>query len=557
MKRAILATFLILFFASPVFSQSIIGGGVIGGGGSGTAIASHDAYSSSWNGSILAPDQNAIYDWGHSFDTNDDGSLADEAAFTAAFQAKSTAATADLNIIDGISDTGSLTAAEILKLDGIAGNIMSYTTATAVSVADYEGLIPAGTGQVELISVTGTSNPTNLTLDEGNASTGDIYIIVNAGTNDLYFYNDSDVQFIPMGVVHASQYDSLVFIYNVDRWVYIGGRQQAEALASIEGGVNIGADGVNILDDSDGAITFLGLGDGNDEDLTFNFDDTADTVVITSSTGVATLSFTDMQVQATSFLSDRSANPCITFRDSNATDDDNNGTICLDLTDTSSGAEDGDITISVQVAGALTDRINIDADGDTTVTGNLISTGAVLGVQYKQVWIPAQLISPNTTSGSAALAYSETETNTVETSYLAFDGGSEEYATFMLPFDPEWDLGTVKAKFAWSSADSSSADDTVEWEIGCAAISNDDSLDTDLYAASQVISDTLLEDNGLDMQWSGATPAITVQGTPALGDMIFCKISRNVGGTDDMSEDAWLYGVYIQYKTNSTEISGW
>jgi hypothetical protein len=43
---------------------------------------------------------------------------------------------------------------------------------------------------------------------------------------------------------------------------------------------------VRITDDSDGAVTFLGLGDGDDEDLTMNLDDTANTVVFSSSTGV-------------------------------------------------------------------------------------------------------------------------------------------------------------------------------------------------------------------------------------------------------------------------------
>lgn len=53
--------------------------------------------------------------------------------------------------------------------------------------------------------------------------------------------------------------------------------------------VNIGADGVAITNDSDGAITFTGLGDGADEDLTLNLDDTVNTVVVTSSTGVTAI----------------------------------------------------------------------------------------------------------------------------------------------------------------------------------------------------------------------------------------------------------------------------
>ena len=53
----------------------------------------------------------------------------------------------------------------------------------------------------------------------------------------------------------------------------------------------LGSAGVSIADDGDGAITFLGLGNGSDENLTLNFDDTSDTVVVTTSTGVTAITF--------------------------------------------------------------------------------------------------------------------------------------------------------------------------------------------------------------------------------------------------------------------------
>jgi hypothetical protein len=53
----------------------------------------------------------------------------------------------------------------------------------------------------------------------------------------------------------------------------------------------IGSAGVSITEDGDGAITFLGRGNGTDEDLTLNFDDTSNTIVASSSTGVTLFSF--------------------------------------------------------------------------------------------------------------------------------------------------------------------------------------------------------------------------------------------------------------------------
>jgi hypothetical protein len=55
----------------------------------------------------------------------------------------------------------------------------------------------------------------------------------------------------------------------------------------------IGAAGVQLLGDGDGALRFLGLGNGSDEDLTLNFDDTANSIVASSSTG-AGLDFSGM-----------------------------------------------------------------------------------------------------------------------------------------------------------------------------------------------------------------------------------------------------------------------
>lgn len=53
--------------------------------------------------------------------------------------------------------------------------------------------------------------------------------------------------------------------------------------------IQLGATGVNITNDTDGAITFLGTSTGSDEDMTINLDDTANTWALSSSTGVTTM----------------------------------------------------------------------------------------------------------------------------------------------------------------------------------------------------------------------------------------------------------------------------
>lgn len=63
------------------------------------------------------------------------------------------------------------------------------------------------------------------------------------------------------------------------------------------GQIDIGTTGVRITDDGDGAITFKSLSSGSAEDFTINLDDTANTAVVTSSTGLATFNFSSIALQ--------------------------------------------------------------------------------------------------------------------------------------------------------------------------------------------------------------------------------------------------------------------
>ena len=81
-------------------------------------------------------------------------------------------------------------------------------------------------------------------------------------------------------------------------------------------------------------------------------------------------------------------------------------------------------------------------------------------------------------------------------------------------------LFDIKAKFYWSSATGSTAGDTVEWQLQGLAIGDSDPLDGAFTDTGEVITDTLLANNGTDLQITSATSAITINGTPALGDLV-------------------------------------
>jgi len=230
----------------------------------------------------------------------------------------------------------------------------------------------------------------------------------------------------------------------------------------------------------------------------------------------------------------------------------------LDAIDiTLDGITDGDVCV-VHTAGVVYHYYYDDDNGSTEASPDYIAPDKDNGVAYSgtgrwvlqqlysyiNIWVSADQMTTLTTNGAASGTY-EYATNDIMLPYFAFDDATEEYVAFNMPMPEGWNRSTIKAKFFWSSATGSTTADTVEWEIGGGALSDNDAIDAAIGTA-QVISDALLANNGGDLQISGVTPAITVGGSPALGDLIHFKVSRNVGGTDDMFEDAWLFGVLIQ-----------
>ena len=174
---------------------------------------------------------------------------------------------------------------------------------------------------------------------------------------------------------------------------------------------------------------------------------------------------------------------------------------------------------------------------------------------YKTIYIDAAEMIPSTTNG-ALQGTTEWPTNDVDIDQLAFDGGvTPERAQFKIKFPENWDLGTLKVKFDWTGAPGCVLENTVEWRIKAKAVRDSDAIDVAM-GTRQFIVDTVIENDGTDWQTSGATPALTVGGTPAIGCTVLFEIDRNGPGSDTMAEDALLYGLTIQYK-KSGAVTAW
>jgi hypothetical protein len=180
-------------------------------------------------------------------------------------------------------------------------------------------------------------------------------------------------------------------------------------------------------------------------------------------------------------------------------------------------------------------------------------------LRYINIWVPAGAMIPTVTNG-ALPGTNEYATNDIMMDYYAFDGGAtDEYVAFNIVMPENWDRGTIKAKFYWAPGDAAcAAADVVTWVVAAGALANDDAIDT-AVGTLQYVDDVVLAGKNGDLHITAATSAITVAGSPALGELVHFKVSRDADasdGGDDMPEDAWLFGVMIQAAINEA-VSAW
>lgn len=232
---------------------------------------------------------------------------------------------------------------------------------------------------------------------------------------------------------------------------------------------------------------------------------------------------------------------------------DTNGNELVKVTATTSAVNELTIANAATGGAPTISATGGDTDIDITLTpkgAGDVNLGAsttniqVAGADPKRgIYIPAAALTPATTTGCAALTQYETSTNKVNYKSLDFDGATEEYAWLLAFQAPDyWDLSTITVRFHWTAA-SGSGD--VIWGAAAVALSNDDALDTALGTA-QTVTDTLLATG--DVHVTANTPAITVGGTPAKGDLLFLRVYRDAdAGGDTLAADAKLLGITLKY----------
>lgn len=308
--------------------------------------------------------------------------------------------------------------------------------------------------------------------------------------------------------------------------------------------MQLGATGVRMTTDGDGALTLLSTSAGSQEDMAINLDDTSNNIVITSSTGITDFDLGTIDLETDTL--DLTGTGTINGLD--LLDSTSESTIESQIDAlTSIDSIDGNGAVDMDYGSAdITDHTFV-SDGGTVIIDGPSSINGINAL--KTMFIPATAMKPRTTGGCAALATVEISSTQPEVYSLDCDASSDEGAQFQWVPPKGWDNGTITYAVYWSHA-STTTNFAAIWGMECLAVSNDDAIGAS-FGTAVTVTDTGGTTN--DLYVSPTSSAVTIGGTPADADEVFCRIYRdaNAGG-DTLAIDARLMGVAIFY-TQDTE----
>ena len=215
--------------------------------------------------------------------------------------------------------------------------------------------------------------------------------------------------------------------------------------------------------------------------------------------------------------------------------------------------DDQDVfAINTDAAFEADNDLEIDANGNVSC-----NNGAVTGKNYRTIYIDAGSMVPSVTNGAQA-GTEETATSTAMNDYYAFDTSTDEHVWFKMVMPAQYDGGTVKFKAYWRPKSSTTLTHDVTWSFISIAHDDGDDIATALSAGNIVVINDSVQDTNTKLHITAATPAHTIAGVSAGANdqLVWFRVSRDVSA-DDLNEDAYLFGVAIQYRESSTPDAIW
>ncbi|MBU1040040.1 MAG: hypothetical protein KKF77_02940 [Proteobacteria bacterium] len=176
------------------------------------------------------------------------------------------------------------------------------------------------------------------------------------------------------------------------------------------------------------------------------------------------------------------------------------------------------------------------------------------GPTVDEGYIDGGSITPGITDG-AALAVVEDGTNDLTRNALSFPGVVKDtHGFFNFRAPSNWDGETIRAKVLCKGTTGCSAGDDIRFYLACAAVAPGENLDVALGTAVTMDGDVV--DAGKLIETT-ASAAMTPSGTPAAGDLLRFRLSRDYDyGAQPMAEPAELVGIVLQFGVTGN-IAAW
>jgi hypothetical protein len=206
------------------------------------------------------------------------------------------------------------------------------------------------------------------------------------------------------------------------------------------------------------------------------------------------------------------------------------------------GHTSADVVDFVPATGSTLTSFNV-ADALEELAAEVVS--GMIGRQT--IWIPAVAMTPRTSNGPAAGTI-EMATNKNMVRTLDFDATTAEYAQFDIAMPKSWNLGSLSFKAFWSHA-ATTVNFGIAVGMDAVTVSNADALDV-AFGSTVSVNDIGGVTNTLYV--TGESAALTLAGSPAAGDQVMFRISRNPSDAGDtLAIDARLHGVQLFYTTSA------
>jgi len=436
----------------------------------------------------------------------------------------------------------------------------NYET-VAVNSSDWDISTTGALSGIGAIDMDGALSITNATptinLKDGDAAAGDDNATLTAAATDTGDGSED------VDVTLAQQIAGTirnVAVFDADGDITLGyGTQNVVATADVTvtgSDLTLGTAGVKLTGDGDGAITFLGLGDGSDEDLTLNLDDTENKAVWSETQGIDEWILTDMGIDVDKVEISK-ATPEIEFYDTDCGDGDMSAEILITATTTASGSEDIDVTLTQQSDGSNHNFLVADADGNLTLdsgdgTINMTDNVVFNGGQTRKVkFVPKDV----ELDGTEAPALTDIGTDgQCNVSALAFDadgGGSDDsvYISWQVPDGYIDDSATLLIAYTFSTAED--AADEAQFDFTVDAVAAGETIDAAGTATADqttVISDASADNGKLHITEYDCIEKEEID----VDDFVTIKITVDVSASA-LAASGTLDVLYFEIEYESTE----